>query len=269
MSFSGITKAGIDKIYKEDFATQEHYLNILYKQVRKPKDVEEENFSVPNSLFRAKAFFVPNEEYMANFFGMDAMDPIYDMYDYAGNCTWQNYIVFPIGNVAGTIVGFAGFDPLVKLRKQSTDDKVLDPYYKYSNATVFNRGKYLYCLDGVYEKAVKDGYLVLSDGIFDMLNLTEAGFNAGSGLGSIVGQELLFQLKFIKHLFVAEDNDKAGRELYLYLKDRHPGVHYVRQNQVKDADDIIKSEYGEEYIRELKNAISTNSDLVLRFKPRR
>jgi hypothetical protein len=78
---------------------------------------------------------------------------------------------------------------------------------------------------------------------------------------------VLFQLRFIDTVFVAEDNDQAGRGLYENLKRKHPRVRYIRQNVTKDADDILKSEFEQLYVTRLWEAIKLKQDLVLRAKP--
>lgn len=259
MRFHDIARRGIDNIYSKDLESQEKFLTTVCRTVRKMDSI--------NSLLKAEAFFVPNQDYMKVYFGVEALDTEYDMYSWDGVCLWDNYIVFPIKNIVGTIVGFAGFDPINKAKVQSGMDVDHPSYYRYSNSSVFNRGKYIYSLHGVYERAVKDGYIVLVDGIFDMLSLSDEGFNVGSLLGSQITDEVLFQLRFIDCLFVAEDNDTAGRQLYTELKRRHPNVKYIRQNSHKDVDDILKSEYKEEYINSLRNSITLKQDLALRLKP--
>jgi hypothetical protein len=259
MSFTEIVTKGIEKIYTEDLDTLQYYLSLFAKKVRGMENAD--------SLFKARAFFVPHEDYMKDMFGEGCTDPFLDMYTYGGECVWQNYIVLPISNVAGSIVGFVGFEPFEKMKSKDPNERSVGHYYRYSRSSVFNRGKYMYFPPKGFEKAVKDGYILLVDGVFDMWSLDSCGFNAGCLLGSSLSEEVCFQLRFIENVFLLQDNDEAGIKVRERLKKIHPGFKLVTQNIKKDVDDILKTDYAEEYQRKLKEAIINKADLVLRFKP--
>jgi 5S rRNA maturation endonuclease (ribonuclease M5) len=258
MNFSELAKRGIEKIYSEDLESQENFLKVLMSEVR-----EMDNYEI---LLKAKAFFVPNPEYMLKYFGDEARHQDFDMYAYDGACLWDNFVVFPIENVSGRIAGFVGFDPINKLKKKHGEE-IMDANYRYTNKTIFNRGRYIYTHPGIYKKAIEEEYIILVDGVYDMHNLVHWGFNAASMLGSSISPEILFQLKFIKHIFVAEDNDKAGRELYTGLAKVLPNVHYVRQGFNKDADDVLKGSVRDRYIQQLWKAINMKASFTLKGKP--
>lgn len=259
MNFSQIAAEGIKRIYDEDLDTQRYYLDLIAREVRHMPDGD--------FFFRAKAFFVPNEEYMLKYFGQECTDPMYDIYDFYGGCVWQNYVVFPIQNVAKTIVGFAGFDPFAKERKLA-GEQIAEGHYKYSRASVFNRGDYLYCPPDVFDKGLSDGYIIVVDGIFDMWSLIVAGYNAACLMGSAVTEEIIFQLKFFKHVFFAQDNDAAGLRVANTLKMRHPNCHLLLQNVFKDVDETLQSPYRGQYLKALDEALAAKTDLVLKFKPK-
>lgn len=260
MNFSALVEEGIKKIYTEDRDMQEHYLDIFAKDVRKLKDA--------SIFFKAEAFFVPNNDYMVKYFGQEALNPSYDMYNYDGECVWDNQIVFPIRNVVEKPVGFVGFNPFIKLQRSDENMRTNENYYRYSTSQVFNRGRHLYCPRGVYDKAVRDGYIVLTDGVYDMWGFNEHGINSGCLMGSTISEELLFILRFVDTLFLAQDDDDAGLRVLHELKRHHPNVRYLRHNAGKDADDILKSDKSETYVEAVRKAISTKTDLVLRFKPK-
>jgi len=257
LTFDSIVSAGIKRIYEEDYESQKHYLTTLIEDVR---------FSRVDPILKAQGFFVPNAEYMINYFGPEARSPRLDMYSY-GECIWDNYVVFPIRNITNTIVGLTGFDPIQKFRKNE-GERSLQGHYKYSNKDVFNRGKYIFTNAGIFDKAIEDEYVCLVDGVFDMLYMNDAGFNTFSLLGSDLSDEILMQLNFIKYMFVVEDNDAAGRKLYNKLSAAFPRrVFYLRQNEFKDIDDMLKSKYRDTAIAKIRAAINGKYSYSLRLKP--
>lgn len=252
-----IARQGIARIYEEDLESQKHFLHTISTVVR-----EMENADL---FFQASAFYVPNAEYLALYFGEDARNPEYDFYQWNGYCQWVNTVMFPIKDVVGDIRGFVGFDPHIKAMKRE-DSTVRENHYTYSKKDVFNRGKYLYMPDGVYSKAIEEEYILLVDGVFDMWSLHGCGFNVASLLGSNLSDEVLFQLSFIKNIYVLHDNDSAGLDLYTKLARKLPNVRYIRQNASKDADNIINSPYKEEYISGINKAIRLKVSTTLRLR---
>lgn len=257
MSFSRVMTEGLEKVYKEDIASQTYYMTKIMSELRLREEIA--------PLLKAQAFFVPNNGYIEKFFGSQAQNMDYDLY-VIGECVWQNFLVFPIYNVADNIVGLAGWDVMKKSMGDDSSAALL-PKYRYSRSMVFNRGNYIYFLPGYFERAVKEGYVILTDGIFDMLYLSHEDFVVGSLLGSFLTDAVIFMLRFIDTLFVAYDNDEAGRELYEELKAKHPNVKMLRQNSTKDVDDILKSEHKEEYVRRVRHAVTEKVDMTFRIKP--
>src|SRR5690606_34716446 len=141
MSFHQLAREGINNIYNNDLENQKKFLSIICKTVRGMDNID--------PLLKAEAFFVPNPDYIKIYFGPQSLEYDYDLYSWEGVCYWDNYVIFPIKNVVGTIVGFAGFDPINKSKIESNMDVSQQSYYRYSNSSVFNRGKYVYTLDGV------------------------------------------------------------------------------------------------------------------------
>lgn len=258
MSFSALAQSGIDRIYEEDLESQKHFMHTICKTIRKRDEIA--------PLLEGRCFFVPNASYIRKMFGEESMDAVYNLYNWEGVCLWENYLIFPIWNVVGQVVGFCGFDPITKA-KTLDGEKLPTPKYKLSSSTVFNRSKYLYYLPGVYDKCVEEGYAIVSDGMFDTNYFHHEGFNSIGLLGSLLTEELLFQLRFIDTLFVAMDNDEAGWELYKKLKSCHPKVKYIRQNIGKDGDDVLKSEFREQYVKKVWDGVKHSRDVSFRIKP--
>lgn len=225
--------SGIERIYKEDLEAQKHYINLICKEVR---NMDSE------ILFKVNAFFVPNAEYMKEFFGSEILLPNYDCYDYYGTCKWTGHLVIPIKGVDGKIKGFTGYNPAVTLAKR--DGQEDDPLarlakYKESSKALMDKSRFFLCPLG-FDKAMKDGYIIVIDGVFDALNVASFGFNTLSVLGSTLTDEILFCLSFIDVVYVAHDNDQAGLNLYNAIKMKLPKVYFIRQSKCKDIDEFIK-----------------------------
>lgn len=243
---SKIYTEGVERIYAEDFQSQSHYLSVLAENVRN-SSVEE--------LFKFKCFFVPNDKYLSDMFGVEIMKPEYDMYDYEGLCKWHGCIMIPVYNIVWDIVGFVGYDALTRLETLDSVSRGL--VYKYSALKVFKRSDYIHVRPDIYKKALKDKYIFTLDGTFDMIYAVAAGLNACSLFGSYVNDKTIFQLKFMDRVYVPVDNDAAGEMLLSKLRAKlGRKVIAVKQNKTKDLDDILKSKFSEDYLHTIREHIS-------------
>ena len=250
-SLDGVIKAGIQRLKEEDLEAQEFYIKKVCEGVRG---------SSSELLLEAGAFFVPNNNYMRLFFGREIEDAYYDCYDGDGECKWNNCLVMPVTNLVGKIVGLAGFNPINYLKAKETLDWSIT-YYSYSHRSLFDKSKYLFCLPGVYQEALKDGYICVLDGFFDTVSATQHGFHAAGLLGSVISQEIAAQLRFFNKVIVLFDNDEAGLKVVRDLKKYNPHNTYTfLQGKAKDADEILKSELGQEYEDQLRAFV--DSDLT-------
>lgn len=247
--FSQVITKGLAKIHKTDQAAQDKFIEIICKDVRNMQ---------PDIIHQANAFYVPNDQYMIYMFGDLITNTKYDCYKSDGTCRWLNNLVFPITNLAGIIVGLAGYNAHNYLQAKETGDKSLN-YYGYSNKELFVKGNYLYCLDGVYKKALEDGYLVLTDGLFDCLSLSSYGYLAAALLGSNVSDQVLAQLTFIDKIILAHDNDEAGLHLASYLTKKLNNVICIKQKYTKDVDDVLKTSHRDDYLAILDSLIEKNN----------
>lgn len=252
---SSVVEAGIDKIYKEDIETQKFYIDTILKDTRG---------ITMESVYKMRAFFVPNDMYMVNYFGADILMKDYDCYTYNGTCAWTGYLVFPIRDIANRVVGFVGYNPFIAIenKEQGIWDR---PYYKHSNKDIMNKGLFLFAPPDYYKRALDEGYIILTDGVFDMINCYENGLNSGALLGSYVSIELAAILTFIPRVFIAMDNDSAGLSVYNYLKKLVPQTQYIKQGKFKDIDDLLKSEYRDKAIDSIKKSVNSGNDIILRF----
>ena len=235
---------GIRKIYSEDFEAQQHFINVICTSVRKMS---------PEILYQINAFFVPNEEYMIKMFGYSIKHDCYDCYDFYGNCKWTGHLVIPIRDIHGVIKGFSGYNPAVTVNNRDVNpDEVIKQMSKYkeSNKKMFDKSRFTLCPLGL-EKAIKDGYVIVTDGVFDALSLASFGLNSLANLGSNLSKEVLFCLDLIDVKYVAFDNDNAGIAFYRELKTKLTNVYSLTQNKCKDIDEFIR-----QYPNEFKQGIT-------------
>ena len=256
IDISTIAMNGIKKIYRDDYDSQKYYLQTICNDVR----------NLPlGAVLAVNAIFIPNDDYIVNFFGAESLDAKYNFYDKYGQCLWTNKLMLPITNVVEEIVGFVAFDPFRYLEMHETGNALLN-YYSYSTKDVIRKGDYLFCTPGTYKKAYRDGYLIVADGVFDTLSVSFYGYNTAAMLGSIVTDQLSAQLRLIDRIIVLMDNDEAGLELYTKIAQRHPNAIYLKQGKTKDADDIIKTKFRDEYFSELNKCINTEIPLSRSIK---
>lgn len=245
MTIDSIVSPGIERIYNEDFEAQKDYIEKICLDVR---NIE------PDIIYKAKGFFVPNDSYLIEYFGDNCILDGLGIYSTPETCLWLHNLVLPIFSVGKTIEGLAGFNPFRYLEAHETKNRGMN-YYSYSSKEVFNKGDYLYMLPGTFEAAYEKGYLVITDGIFDTLSFAKEGFLSGALLGSFVSMTVLAQLRFIKTIILAVDNDKAGQGLYARLCKNLNNVILFSQDKYKDSDDIIKSKDKDRYLKGLQDII--------------
>lgn len=229
MGFDSVYRRGIQRVWMEDGGSQLGYLGII-QEARQMDGMD----------FRElKACFIPNDGYFAAYFGEESRDAAYGCYDSGGRCFWNNCLVFPVFNAAGAVVSLAGFNPLRYAEAKEKQDKSIN-YYIYSPKHLFTKGRYLFYIENMYLKALEDGYLFLTDGIFDTLALSVHGYNAAALMGSYLSQEVLMQLRFIDRVVLAADNDAAGMKLYDNLRIHLNNAELAKQGAAKDMDELLK-----------------------------
>lgn len=249
-------KVGLEKIKANHMDAQKVYIDSICKRVRNMK---------PDIIYEAEAFFVPNQDYMKIVFGAEIMNPDYDVYDAEGYCDWDGYLVFPIYSVLNDVVGLVGFNPINKLKSKEQEFWDLS-FYKHSSTKLMDKSKYIFMLKGMFQRAVSEGYIILVDGVFDMLSGTDAGLVTGAFLGSTLSEEMIAQLKFIDIIFLALDNDEAGLRLLKLLRKYCPNARAIIQGKYKDLDDILKSPYRDKFLKALKENIKGNANVDVIFR---
>lgn len=249
--FSELCATGIKKIYELDTASQQEYISLIATKIRKID---------PKIIYKANGIFVPNSEYLLQYFGVEAMSPDYDLYNEDGTCIWHNYLVVPVRNVSNTIVGLAGFNPVKYLEAKESKDWSIT-YYSYSQRKIFNKGDYLFMLPDTYKKAI-NSYLIITDGFFDTLHLASYGYNAAALLGSAVSDTVYAMLRFVNRVILVSDNDDAGLQLEKKLKKHLNNVIVFQQNKTKDVDDILKTGDKEDYLKQLDTLINSELPII-------
>lgn len=248
MSLDSIYRNGIQRVWTEDHDSQCKYTDL----VRQTRNMQGIDFKKIN------AFFIPNDDYVKQYFDIEILSPEYGFYNRESQCFWNNCLVIPIYNVADRIISVVGFNPFKYLQAKETKDWSLN-YYIYASSRVFKKGSFMFYLEGCYRRALDDGYLFITDGVFDTISVQLAGFNAAALMGSTVTPEIAAMLRFVPRLIFAGDNDEAGLKLAQDLKKVHPRITMLRQGKTKDIDDLLKSEYRESVIRQLSEARDCNA----------
>lgn len=243
MSLDTIYRNGLKRVWEEDTDSQLQYTSII-AQTRNIKGVD---FKKINS------FFIPNDNYMKLYFDPEISNAEYGFYAQDSFCFWNNCLIIPIYNVADKVISVVGFNPFRYVKAKETLDWSLN-YYSYASSRIFKKGAFMFYLEGCYQRALDEGYLFITDGVWDTISAQLAGFNAAALMGSTVTPEIAAMLRFVKWVILAIDNDEAGQKLASDIRKIHPRVTVLKQGKTKDLDDLLKSKYRSVAISELENA---------------
>lgn len=245
MSLDSVYKKCLQNVYDKDFEVQKKYLDICCSARGMQSDI----------LLKASAIFVPNSDYLLSYGGGEVLEESNGLYR-GGECLWTENILFPFFDIGDSIVGFGGFNPRVYLMVHEQNDWTSN-YYNYSTKDIMRKGNYLYMLPGTFDKAWSDGYLLITDGIFDTLSLAQYGFNAAALCGSTLTEQIIVQLRLFKKVIILTDNDNAGYVLENKMKKYLHNCIFFHQGLYKDVDDILKSEYRDGFICKLWDSIQS------------
>lgn len=246
--FNNLIKTGSRRAWSDDSESQQNFCKVI-AQARGMQSVDFQKYG---------AFFLPNDDYLANYCGSAIRSPEYYCYTQNGECIWNNNLIFPIANAGGTIVGLGGFNPLHYIEAHEKNDWSII-YYQYSNKNLFQKGNYIYTPCCSFKEVLECGYICIVDGLFDAISLNEAGFCAGCLMGSSVTDEIVAQLRLIRKVIIIADNDDAGIKLQKTLLRRVPHSLIFRQGVDKDIDGALKSAKGAEIKMQLQSLINANN----------
>lgn len=94
MALSSIVKELFDRIYSEDFEAQKNFIDYICQGVR---NMDSE------ILYKARAIFIPNNEYLIEMGGSHVLDESNGLYEH-GECIWISNIVFPFFDLMVTLL---------------------------------------------------------------------------------------------------------------------------------------------------------------------
>ena len=230
--------ANIDALYNELFAkviedderSQRHYLSMVEEHRKIPVDY----------LMSLGALFIPNNDYIRHYRGDKVLSSNAGLY-YDGSCPWVMFVLLPIRNLLGEVVGLVGWDAYNKY-KEVSEGAVGLVSYRVSAKSVFQRERYFLsdidCLRRNFDSRV----LFVTDGVFDTVSLCYRGIPAVALLGSAFSRELLYFMSWYKYVYVCADNDRAGLNLVKKLSRALPNVYRVVQNQTKDIEELMRTQ---------------------------
>ncbi len=223
----------VQTVYSEDMDFQEAILRGVSEELR---GISYE------TLVKFRCFYVPDDFYLLSLTDGEAESPAYGLY--IGNkCIFRERLVIPVVDFMGDIVGFCGHSDGGDLPE---DQQYANVKYVYSSKEIFDKGRHMLMLPETYRKALEEQYIAIVDGSFDSIHLYDVDCNATSLLSSSVSAEHLYYLKFIKNWVVICDNDRAGIQLYDYLKMQNPNTCRISFSGTKDIDEKLREPDGKE-----------------------
>lgn len=158
-------------------------------------------------------------------------------------------VVFPIWDVDGRVVGFSGriFHP---------DDQEKPKYYNSPESPIFQKGKLLYFLNKAKEAARRQKFLVLTEGVMDVVAFVNAnvlGTVASLGTAFTIEQAKLVK-RYVNTAIICYDGDLAGRKATLtaakLLQQQRLEVKVAYLPDGLDPDDYAK-QFGQQALQTL------------------
>lgn len=114
-----------------------------------------------------------------------------------------NRLVIPIRDELGNLVGFAG-----RSHKDSGAK-----YINTASSEIFEKGRILYGLNSSFENILRDGYAILVEGYFGVMQLFSKGIKnvvASCGTSLTDGQAELLS-RYTDYVYICYDGDAAGK----------------------------------------------------------
>ncbi len=220
----------VEQVYTDDEYSQRYYLSMIEDQRKIAVDY----------LMMRKCMFIPNNDYITHYLGVRAQTYSCGLYD-GDNCMWALFMVAPILDLVGDVVGIVGWDAENKRKELEEGEKGL-PMYKVSSKFVFPRERYFLSDIELLRQEFSKRVIFIVDGVFDSISLNYHGIPAVSLLGSSVSPEVLYFLRWYKYIYVVQDNDSAGMSLYARLAKALPRVYRVVQNKTKDIEELLRTD---------------------------
>lgn len=232
---------GMQKVWEIDSDYQEDLIRLLMSEIRKIPDCILDDYV--KYLRNMQAFMNANEDYMPTIFGESIRSLEYGVYDSEVSNRYEGRFIMPLRFLDNTVQGFVGWSPVDNPLEQTIK-------YLYPKKEILKKANVLFCTKEIYLKALRDGYICLTDGLFDAVSLNVIGINAASFCGSAITEFHKYALSKIKHKIIVPDNDTAGTKLLDNAKFLMSNVHAIFQTETKDIDDYLKDEERIRYLRE-------------------
>lgn len=164
---------------------------------------------------------------------------------------FQERILFPIKEAAGSVIGFSGR----KFREETFGGK----YVNTPETPVFKKSKVLFGLDLSRKRIVKERRAIIVEGQIDCLRLIFSGLNfTVAGQGTAFGEghvREMIQLG-VEEIYLAFDSDTAGEEAtkkvgHLFQKEGI-GVKVISLPNGEDPDSYVRREGIEAFTKQLE-----------------
>ena len=162
---------------------------------------------------------------------------------------FRERLIFPLTNVVGDIVGFAG---------RAMGDA--QPKYLNSPQTaLFDKGRILYNLDRA-RKCVEDGSIIITEGYFDVLSPVSVGIgNVVASMGTALTEHQCEMLRrYCSRVYLAYDADVAGEAASIrgieLLVERGLDIRVVRLPKGDDPDSLVRAGGAEAFRKQLAAA---------------
>ncbi|CAL4042020.1 DNA primase [Buchnera aphidicola (Phyllaphis fagi)] len=244
----------VSKIYQTNIKADKNSSIQIYLKKRKINKKMIDYFNIgfsQNTLNLLRNKNLNNKDYISNLILCGILIQSQQGYTYD---RFQGRIIFPIKDKYGRIIGFGG---------RSLDDKI--PKYINSPKTeIFDKGKQLYGIYETQKKYPKPKYLLVVEGYFDVISLTQFNIKyVVSSLGtSTTTQQIQILFKITKKIIYCYDGDIAGQiAAWKTLKKTLPFIHdgysvkFIFLPINEDPDSIIHKEGRINFKKRIKTAI--------------
>lgn len=145
-----------------------------------------------------------------------------------GKPIYSERIVIPIYDMDGLVMGMVGYSLTSKER------------YMYATTKYFNRNDILYGMER-YKKCIKDGYVIVTEGITDCIRILNLGFeNCMSTAGAHRSLFMMMVLDIIPIVLFIPDRDRAGDGTKDYWKTNNYGRLLI-PFMYKDVDEYARN----------------------------
>ena len=174
---------------------------------------------------------------------------------------FYNRIIFPIHDKEGNPIAFTARD-----YRGVSDSK----YINSADNIIYTKGDHLYNYHRAKEAARKAGYIIICEGVMDVIAYYRAGKqNVVATLGTACTRNQIELIKSLnKKVVLSYDGDNAGQAANLkigeLLMDAGEEVYVIDNNTKLDPDEII-NQYGKNALRDLEAKQISYIDFVMGY----